>query len=144
MAASTRGPYHDNPEDFAHLDKVKIKVMVSWLDDDGDQFRARDQFEVSTEDDLFAMLTRRAVFSSWRRLSVLPDRYHLYRHHGEAWFEADPDGIRRDVEQAVRRFQADLFAFPRRREPPIFCFEVARTPAEQIAQTEYLLRRMAD
>lgn len=144
MAASTRGPYHDNPEDFTHLDKVKIKVMVSWLDDDRKQFRNRDEFEVSTEDDLFAMLTRRAVFSSWRRLSVEPDGYHFYRHRGEAWFEADPDGISRGVEESVRRFQANLFAFPRRPEPPWFCIEVARTPAEQIAHMQYLLRRMAD
>ena len=143
MAASTRGPYHDNPEDFAHLDKVKIKVLVNWLDDDGDQFRARDEIEVCTEDDLFKMLDGRAVFSSWRRLTVMPDRYQLYRHHGDV-FAADPEGTRRGVKEAVLRFQTDLFAFPRRPDIPILCIDVVRTPAEEIAQMQYLLRRMAD
>ena len=101
------------------------------------------EIELSRDDNLFEILTRRAAFPSWRRLDVRSDRFQLYRHHGEAWFQADPDSLRRGVEEAVRRFQADLHDFPRP-QPPIFIIEVARTPAEQIVQMEYLLRRMAD
>ena len=123
MTASTRGPYRDNAEDFAHLDKVKIKLLLCWVDEDGDDFHTRGEIELSRDDNLFEILNRRAAFRSWRRLTVMPDRYQLYRYHGDAWFQGDPVYIRRGVEQAVQRFQDDLHEFPPQ-VPPIFILEV--------------------
>lgn len=123
MAAVTLGPYGDSADDFVHLDKVAVRLLLSWEDDDGDDFYTRDLIELSRFDSLFARLTRRAPFPTWRRLTLRPAGFHFYEYNGAAWFARDPDGICSDVRDRVQQFQARLHQNPPP-EPPIFVLEV--------------------
>ena len=123
MAAGTVGPYGDSADDFVHLDKVAVRLRLSWENDDGDDFFTRDDIELSRFDSLFARLTRRAPFPTWSRLTVMPVRFQLYNYEGAAWFARDHDGICSDVRDRVQQFQARLHQNPPP-EPPILVLEV--------------------
>jgi hypothetical protein len=125
MTAMMIGPYGDNASNFVHLDKVAIKLIICWKDDDDNNFKNHDVIELSRFDSLFKILTRRASFYTWYRLTIMPIRYQLYKHHGTDWFESAHDVIRRDVQDSIQRFQYNLHTSPTPTlSPPIFVLEV--------------------
>jgi hypothetical protein len=125
----TIGPYGDSADDFVHLNKVAIKLLLRWEDNDGNNFTSRDVIELSRFDSLFERLILRAPFTTWYRLTVMPIRYQMYKYHGADWFENDPDFISLSVQECVQQFQNNLHMAPQpsppqQTEPPIFVLEV--------------------
>ncbi len=116
-AASPVGPFRDNAENFEHLNKIKIKLLVRWEDADGQEFKAGDVIELSRGESLFERLDRRVTFRHWNRLSAIRHgglngemdvRSSLYTFHGSAWFDDDPAFIRRGTKQGVDDLQEYL------------------------------------
>ena len=123
MTAMTIEPYSDNADDFAHLDKIAIKLLLCGEDNEGNDFTNRDIIELSRFDSLFERLTRKAPFPSWRRLTIMPRRFQVYKYEGANWFESNPDLIRRDVQNCIRQFQYNLHTMPPQM-PQILVLEV--------------------
>ncbi len=96
-------------EDFAHLSKIKVMLMVRSVDVD-EEFRNRCEIEVSRDENLFQAVVRRVPFEEWYRLTAVEGsaRSQLYKWHGERWFETAPEVIRGGVKEDVDRLQARL------------------------------------
>ena len=110
MAESEKkGPFGDAAEDFAHLPKIKVMLMVRSVDVD-EEFRNRCEIEVSRDENLFQAVERRVPFEEWYRLTAVEGgaRSQLYKWHSESWFEAAPEVIRGGVKEDVERLQARL------------------------------------
>ena len=136
-AESAVGPFGDNAGDFEHLNnKIKIKLLVRWEDEDYNERKARDEIELSRGDSLFERLDRRVTFRNWERLSAirhggvngaLDVRSSLYTFHGNAWFDDDPAVIRRGAREAVDHLQEYLHDNPSR-DCCVFVLDVKTAP----------------
>ncbi len=121
-AESAVGPFGDNAEDFEHLNnKITIKLLVRWEDEDYNERKVRDEIEVNRGESLFERLDRRVTFGNWERLSAirhggvngaLDVRILLYTFHGNAWFNSDPAFIRRGARESVDHLQEYLHDNP--------------------------------
>ena len=108
------GPFLDEEEDFAHLAKIKVSLVVRSVDDN-ENFRNRDEIEVSRDENLFEVLERRVAFQEWYRLTgvVGGARTQLYKWHGAEWFEQDREACRRGAKKGVDHFQGGLHGLAR-------------------------------
>jgi hypothetical protein len=123
LDAMTIRPYDDSTNN-----KVAIKLHMWWEDDDENKIFIREVIELSRSDSLFEILTHKAPFTTWHRLTIMPNNMLLYKHEGSDWFESDPDYIRRSVQNCVQQIQNKLHTSPPQQiEPPIFILKVYKT-----------------
>ena len=103
------GPFLDKEEDFAHLTKIKVRLMVRPVDEDK-EYRNTDEIEVSQDETLFEVLNRRVAFQEWYKLTGVVEgaKTQLYKWHGPNWFEQDYEACRQGAKEAVGRFQGSL------------------------------------
>ena len=108
------GPFLDEAEDFGHLAKIKVSLVVRSVDDD-EEFRNRDEIEVSRDENLFEVLVRRVAFEEWYRLTAVVggDVTQMYKFHGKEWFESGPVECRLGAKESVDHMQARLHALER-------------------------------
>lgn len=121
MDGDTTGPFGDDLNDFTHLKKTKINLLVRWMDDDETRFKQSDDIEFSAHDNLFELLIRRLKFGTWERLTVwrrgganggYDIQSNLYMHHGKFAFDADPAGYFQGAKEAVDHVQEFLEQHP--------------------------------
>jgi hypothetical protein len=123
MAAdeSMIGPFRDRKDNFTHLIKSEIVLLVWWVDKDGDKFRNSDVISFSTQDSLFEILTQRIDLTLWGQLRTvrcggadgeIDIQMNLYRNHGKVFFDKNPTGYYRGAKSAVDDMQKYIEAHP--------------------------------
>jgi len=105
------GPFSDRAEDFVHLQKKTIRLMVRPADPCED-WQNQCPIELAMDEDLFEKINRRVQFTEWHKLQGVGagPRSTLYEWHGEEWFALDPPLIEREARGAVRNWQNRVFA----------------------------------
>ena len=115
---STTGLFQDKKEDFRHLSKTEIYLLVQWEDEDLDPFKNQDVIKFSVEDSLFEQLTRRLKFEDWGTLAAVRGgavndiRTTLYQHPGKTSFDTNPQGHYQQAKAAVDNRQRYLEEHP--------------------------------
>ena len=64
----------EDPDQFTHLRKTQVKLLIYWSDLMEDEFKRVDTIEFSPSDSLFDMLTRRVEFAKWHQLNAIRRR----------------------------------------------------------------------